>query len=108
MVRLVFLLLSTPTHSVFYQFYTPGTKGNPHVMSEYKIPDSKPFGFSYYPYELYPVPKAWAATTGKLTFFRAHDKGGHFAALEQTETFLKDLEEFVQESRTAGGFTSSE
>lgn len=74
-------------------------------MSNYKIPDDKPFGYSYYPYELYPVPKSWAATTGNLTFFRAHDKGGHFAAIEQTETFLKDLEDFVQESRAAAGFT---
>lgn len=76
-------------------------------MSEFKIPDTKPFGYSYYPYELYPVPKAWAATTGNLTFFRAHDKGGHFAAIEQTEAFLKDLEEFVQESRTEAGFVES-
>lgn len=77
-------------------------------MSEYQIPVTKPFGYSYYPNELYPVPKAWAATTGNLTFFRAHDKGGHFAAIEQTEAFLNDLEEFVQESRAAAGFAESE
>ncbi|KAG9800908.1 epoxide hydrolase 1, partial [Aureobasidium melanogenum] len=63
----------------------------------------QPFGYSYYPHELYLVPKSWAATTGNLTFFRAHKNGGHFAAIEQTETFLKDLEEFVQESRRAAG-----
>jgi microsomal epoxide hydrolase len=90
------------------RFYTPGTKGNPHVTPEDKNPDHKPFGFSYYPYELYSVPKPWAATTGNLTFFRAHENGGHFAALEQTETFMKDLGEFVQESRAAAGFTASE
>ncbi|KAI4762479.1 alpha/beta-hydrolase [Aureobasidium sp. EXF-3400] len=89
-------------------FYTPGVNGNPHNMPEYRIPDTKPFGYSYYPFELYPVPQAWAATTGNLTFFRAHDKGGHFAAIEQTEAFLKDLEDFVQESRTAAGFSESE
>ena len=77
-------------------------------MSKYTIPADKPFGYSSYPYELYPVPKAWAATTGNLTFFRAHDKGGHFAAIEQTEAFLRDLEEFVQESRAAAGFAESE
>lgn len=77
-------------------------------MSKYKIPESKPFGYSYYPYELYPVPKLWAATTGNLTFFRPHDNGGHFAAIEQTETFLNDLEEFVQESRGAAGFAHSD
>jgi microsomal epoxide hydrolase len=77
-------------------------------MSEYRIPDNKPFGYSYYPYELYPVPKAWVATTGNLTFFHAHDKGGHFAAIEQTEAFLKDLKDFVQESHTAAGFSEPE
>jgi len=94
--------------TIVRQFYTPGVNGNPHNMSKYTIPADKPFGYSYYPYELYPVPKAWAATTGNLAFFRAHDKGGHFAAIEQTEAFLKDLEEFVQGSRAAAGFTESE
>lgn len=77
-------------------------------MRGYKIPNTKPFGYSYYPYELYPVPKAWAATTGNLTFLRGHEKGGHFAAIEQTEVFLKDLEEFVQESRAVADFAESE
>lgn len=77
-------------------------------MAKYKIPASKPFGYSYYPHELYPVLRSWAATTGNLSFFRAHGKGGHFAAVEQTEAFLKDLEEFVQESRGAAGFDDSE
>lgn len=76
-------------------------------MSRYTIPADKPFGYSYYPYELYPVPKAWAAKTSNLTFFRAHDKGGHFAAIEQKEAFLRDLEEFVQESGAAAGFAES-
>ncbi|KAH0148905.1 alpha/beta-hydrolase, partial [Aureobasidium melanogenum] len=89
-------------------FYTPGVNGNPHNMSKYKIPEFKPFGYSYYPYELYPVPKSWAATTGNLTFFRSHEKGGHFATIEQTDTFLNDLEEFVQESRGAAGFAHSD
>ncbi|KAI4726297.1 alpha/beta-hydrolase [Aureobasidium sp. EXF-10728] len=96
-----FQLVTASAHDRPSQFYTPGVNGNPHNMLEYKIPDTKPFGYSYYPYELYPVPKAWAATTGNLTFFRTHDKGGHFAAIEQTETFLDDLEEFAKESRTA-------
>ncbi|THX82444.1 alpha/beta-hydrolase [Aureobasidium pullulans] len=94
--------------NVLPQFYTPGVNGNPHNMAKYKIPASKPFGYSYYPHELYPVPRSWAATTGNLSFFRAHEKGGHFAAVEQTEAFLKDHEEFVQESRGAAGFDDSE
>ena len=34
-------------------------------------------------------------TTGDLQFFRHHEKGGHFAALEQTDVFLQDVEDFV-------------
>jgi microsomal epoxide hydrolase len=42
------------------------------------------------------VPRAWAEKTGKVVFFRSHEKGGHFAALERTEVLWKDVEEFVK------------
>jgi len=58
----------------------------------------KPFGFSWFPKELAPIPKAWIATTGDLSFFRRHDKGGHFAAMEQPEVLLKDVEDFIKEA----------
>jgi microsomal epoxide hydrolase len=56
----------------------------------------KPIGYSYFPYELAPVPRAWAEKTGKIAFFRSHDKGGHFAALERPEVLLQDVEEFAK------------
>ncbi|KAF2493584.1 epoxide hydrolase [Lophium mytilinum] len=67
------------------------------LVSGQKQPDptDKPFGFSYFPFELSPVPKAWAATAGNLVFHREHSKGGHFAALEQPSLLLQDTEEFV-------------
>lgn len=34
----------------------------------------KPFGFSYYPKELVPTPRAWVETTGNLVFWQAHEK----------------------------------
>jgi microsomal epoxide hydrolase len=52
-------------------------------------------GYSWFPKELAPIPRSWAATTGNLVFYREHDKGGHFAALEQSETLLGDVEEFL-------------
>lgn len=36
------------------------------------------------------------ATTGHLVFFRQHDRGGHFAAMEVPEVLLKDIEDFVE------------
>jgi microsomal epoxide hydrolase len=56
----------------------------------------KPTGYSWFPYELSPVPKAWAAKTAKLAFFRAHEMGGHFAALERPEVLWADVEEWVK------------
>lgn len=56
----------------------------------------KPVGYSYFQYELAPVPKSWAAKTGNLVYFKSHEKGGHFAALEQPAELWKDVEEFVE------------
>lgn len=35
---------------------------------------NKPFGYSWFPKEITPVPRAWAATTGDLVFYRQHSK----------------------------------
>ena len=76
----------------------------------------QPLGYSLFPKELAPIPRAWVATTGPLVWFRRHEKvcrrtagftsirrlirradfqGGHFAALERPEALLADLEEFI-------------
>lgn len=34
----------------------------------------KPFGYSWFPYELAPCPRSWAEETGDLSFWREHDK----------------------------------
>ncbi|KAJ3957909.1 hypothetical protein N0V92_005496 [Colletotrichum tropicale] len=57
----------------------------------------KPMGYSWFPYEIVPVPKAWAATTGNLVWYRPHEKGGHFAAYEQPEALLGDVEDFLKQ-----------
>lgn len=33
---------------------------------------------------------------GNMVFYREHEKGGHFAALEQPKEFLEDVEDFVK------------
>lgn len=57
----------------------------------------KPMGYSYFPFELMPIPKAWAERTENLVWFKAHEKGGHFAALERAEELWEDVEAFVEE-----------
>ncbi|PYH45409.1 epoxide hydrolase family protein [Aspergillus saccharolyticus JOP 1030-1] len=59
----------------------------------------KPFGFSYFPKELVPIPRAWVETTGNLVFWNSHEKGGHFAAFEQPAELLEDLGAFVEKVR---------
>jgi microsomal epoxide hydrolase len=34
----------------------------------------KPYGYSWFPYELASAPKSWAEATGKVSFFKSHDK----------------------------------
>ncbi|KAI1841227.1 hypothetical protein JX266_012616 [Neoarthrinium moseri] len=56
-----------------------------------------PFGYSYFSREVAFLPKKWIEENyPKLVFYRAHDKGGHFAAFEQPESFLNDLEDFLR------------
>ncbi|OJK02015.1 hypothetical protein ASPACDRAFT_1897171 [Aspergillus aculeatus ATCC 16872] len=59
----------------------------------------KPLGFSYFPKELMPIPRAWIETTGNLVFWNTHEKGGHFAALERPADLLEDLTAFVEKVR---------
>ncbi|KAK6212132.1 epoxide hydrolase [Colletotrichum tabaci] len=62
------------------------------------IPTSKetPFGYSAFHSEISYLPKQWAEKSyPNLKFYRTQDKGGHFAALEQPETFLQDIEDFL-------------
>lgn len=39
----------------------------------------KPSGYSFFPKELFPMPKSWAATNMDLVAFARHESGGHFA-----------------------------
>lgn len=56
----------------YRQLFTPGNIGA-HENPEWRI--EKPFGFSWFPYEFAPVPKAWVETTGALKWWRGRDEG---------------------------------
>ncbi|KAJ5930261.1 Epoxide hydrolase [Penicillium verhagenii] len=57
----------------------------------------KPFGFSSFPRELATLPRSWIETTGDLVYWGEHEKGGHFAALEQPEALKADIVQFVEQ-----------
>jgi len=47
---------------------------------------------SVFPDELYPAPRSWAERAyPRLIFYNKQDKGGHFAAWEQTELFVREM-----------------
>ncbi|KAI9757712.1 MAG: hypothetical protein M4579_003337 [Chaenotheca gracillima] len=69
----------------------PGDAANPDNFI--KIP----FGYSWCPEDMGSVPRSWIETTGDVVFFKQHDKGGHFAAMEVPELILGDIEEFVKQ-----------
>ncbi|KZP29800.1 alpha/beta-hydrolase [Athelia psychrophila] len=66
-----------------------------HTDPEWHI--TKPLGYSLFPKEVFPLPKSWVATTGNLVFYKTHNKGGHFAAVEQAEVLLEDVEAFIKQ-----------
>lgn len=57
----------------------------------------KPFGYSWHPEELAPIPVDWVAKTGNLVWHRRHTEGGHFAAWEKPKMFVEDMEDFTKE-----------
>ena len=51
-------------------------------------------GVSAFRYEIYQAPETWArAAYPHLVFYRAHDKGTHFAAWEQPQLLTEDMRE---------------
>jgi pimeloyl-ACP methyl ester carboxylesterase len=51
-----------------------------------------PVGVTVFPDELYPAPRSWAEKAyPKLVYYNRVDKGGHFAAWEQPQTFSEEM-----------------
>jgi microsomal epoxide hydrolase len=55
----------------------------------------KPLGFSFFPHELAPGIKSIMEKETNLVFYKQHESGGHFAALEKPKELWEDVEEFV-------------
>ncbi|KAK8245290.1 Alpha/Beta hydrolase protein [Phyllosticta capitalensis] len=94
-ISLYWLTDSFPTSIWSYrQHYGPNPiPGGVHGNAKFRL--NKPFGYSFFPYELMAMPKAWVQTNGDLVFWRQHERGGHFAAMEKPDELLKDVTDFV-------------
>ncbi|KAL1950123.1 hypothetical protein VTO73DRAFT_5246 [Trametes versicolor] len=71
-----------------------------------KVAGPVPVGLSYFPRELFHVPKWWACTLGAVVFVGEHGKGGHFAAHEQPEALVGDLRKMFGRGGGAYGAVS--
>jgi len=63
-------------------------------------PVKLPTGCSLFPKEIFRPPRQWAEREyANITYWNKLDKGGHFAAFEQPETFVDELRCFFREFR---------
>lgn len=76
----------------YRQFFGPSPEAIP--LKHYV---DKPLGYSWFPKEIAPIPKAWVNTTSNLVWYRQHTQGGHFAALERPKDLFKDIEDFINQ-----------
>ena len=58
-----------------------------------------PFGVSAFPEELMVGRRRWVEADRNITFWREHDRGGHFAAMERPKEFVADIREFFRTLR---------
>jgi pimeloyl-ACP methyl ester carboxylesterase len=63
-----------------------------------------PVAVSAFPDELYQAPRSWTERAyPKLVYYNKLDKGGHFAAWEQPELFVADLQAGFRSLRSSSG-----
>ncbi|KAK7998996.1 alpha/beta-hydrolase [Apiospora marii] len=70
--------------------YHEATKGDWQARGGISAPGTK-MGFSYFPKEVFGLPRFWNRRLGDVIFEREHDRGGHFPAWEQPQLLAGDL-----------------
>ena len=58
-----------------------------------------PCGFSIFPGEIISAPRSWVERGCNLTQWSEHDRGGHFAAMEEPELLAADVRDFFRPLR---------
>lgn len=68
-----------------------------------KTPVAKPIGYidvptgvAVYPAEIYITPRSWVAAAYDLRHYSLMEEGGHFAALEQPDSYINELNTFFR------------
>jgi len=71
---------------IYYEF----TEGKDLVLPPKEKP-TIPVGLSFFPKEIYPMPKKWTRSIGNVVSDSEHTSGGHFAAYEKPEELVDDV-----------------
>jgi pimeloyl-ACP methyl ester carboxylesterase len=66
-----------------------------------------PSGFSLYPGDLVTAPREWLERTTNLVYLTAPERGGHFAPVEQPESYVAELTAFLEPYRGVGSQVGS-
>lgn len=84
--------------NITFTWFTNTAISGARIYWENKIPFlipqkvSIPVAVSAFPDELYQAPKSWTERAyPKLVYYKKHDKGAHFAALEQPQLLSEDI-----------------
>ncbi|KAL1950156.1 hypothetical protein VTO73DRAFT_5279 [Trametes versicolor] len=85
------------------RIYYEMTGGGTHDVFEGAKRTTVPFGTSYFPGDIFSLPKSWASILGNVVFQAVHDKGGHFAAFEMPEVLAGDLRKMYGKDGPAYG-----
>ncbi|KAK6715684.1 hypothetical protein SNK04_006638 [Fusarium graminearum] len=54
-----------------------------------------PLGYSCFKKDLVTAPERWIQQTKQVKWYRMHEKGGHFPALEEPDALWKDVQDFI-------------
>ena len=58
-----------------------------------------PTGFSIFPGEIITAPRSWCEEGYNVQQWSVHDRGGHFAALEEPDLLVQDIRDFFRPLR---------
>ena len=62
-------------------------------------PLKTPAGFSIFPKEIFNPPRNWVEAEYNVTQWSVHDRGGHFAAMEEPDLLVGDIRDFFRPLR---------
>ncbi|EST09049.1 Alpha/beta hydrolase fold-1 [Kalmanozyma brasiliensis GHG001] len=77
----------------FYPYRNRDPRGPAEMASDPANYVKQPTAYSSFPMEIIQAPESFVRASVNLRWFRKHDEGGHFAALEQPVTLVEDLQD---------------